>query len=82
MMGLECQECHDLKLSNRPVRTRMPGGVAGVLLLREPPMPMLPRGINPATNLSLVYPEGAWITLGCGLHMYGLYRLSCNGLYK
>ena len=24
------QDCHDLKLSNRPVRTRMPGGVAGV----------------------------------------------------
>jgi hypothetical protein len=24
-----CQGCHDLKLSNRPVRTRMPGGVAG-----------------------------------------------------
>jgi hypothetical protein len=25
-----CQGCHDLKLSNRPVRTRMPGGVGGV----------------------------------------------------
>jgi len=25
-----CQDCHDLKLSNRPVRIRMPGGVAGV----------------------------------------------------
>ena len=26
----DCPASHDLKLSNRPVRTRMPGGVAGV----------------------------------------------------
>jgi len=30
LMGWECQDCRDLKPSNRPVRTRMPGGVAGV----------------------------------------------------
>ena len=28
-MDWGCQDCPDLKLSNRPVRTRMPGGVAG-----------------------------------------------------
>ena len=28
--GWACHHCHDLKLSNLPVRTRMPGGVAGV----------------------------------------------------
>jgi hypothetical protein len=28
-IGWDCPDCHDLKLSNRPVRTRMPGGVAG-----------------------------------------------------
>ncbi|WP_212744173.1 hypothetical protein, partial [Ramlibacter sp. 2FC] len=33
----ECQGCHDLKLSNRPVRTRMPGGVAGVPPIMEAP---------------------------------------------
>ena len=26
----DCPDSHDLKLSNRPVRTRTPGGVAGV----------------------------------------------------
>ncbi len=30
-------DCPDLKLSNRPVRTRMPGGVAG-----EPPIMQAP----------------------------------------
>ncbi|TCV65499.1 hypothetical protein EDE09_1181, partial [Neorhizobium sp. S3-V5DH] len=29
-----------LNLSNRPVRTRMPGGVAGVRLIKSPPMPI------------------------------------------
>ena len=29
-IGWACPDSHDLKLSNRPVRTRMPGGVAGV----------------------------------------------------
>jgi hypothetical protein len=28
-MGWDCHVCPDLKLSNRPVRTRMPGAVAG-----------------------------------------------------
>jgi hypothetical protein len=32
-----CQGCHDLKLSNRPVRTRMPGGVAGAPPIMEAP---------------------------------------------
>ena len=32
---------HDLNFSNRPVRTRMPGGVAGVRPTRSPPMPIL-----------------------------------------
>ena len=36
-MGWECHDCHDLKLSNRPVRTRMPGGVAGVPPTMEAP---------------------------------------------
>ena len=31
------QGCRDLKLSNRPVRTRMPGGVAGVPPIMEAP---------------------------------------------
>ncbi|WP_210304091.1 hypothetical protein, partial [Rhizobium esperanzae] len=30
----------NLNLSNRPVRTRMPGGVAGVRSQRSPPMPI------------------------------------------
>ena len=30
MITRDYPDCHDLKLSNRPVRTRMPGGVAGV----------------------------------------------------
>ena len=29
-MAWDYLDSHDLKLSNRPVRTRMPGGVAGV----------------------------------------------------
>jgi len=29
LTGWVCRACHDLKLSNRLVRTRMPGGVAG-----------------------------------------------------
>lgn len=32
-----CPGSPDLKLSNRPVRTRMPGGVAGVPLRMEAP---------------------------------------------
>jgi hypothetical protein len=36
-MGWECHDCHDLKLSNRPVRTRMPGGVAGAPPTMEAP---------------------------------------------
>jgi len=31
------QDCPDLKLSNRPVRTLMPGGVAGVPLVMDDP---------------------------------------------
>jgi hypothetical protein len=37
LIGWECPGCPDLKLSNRPVRTRMPGGVAGVPLLLGAP---------------------------------------------
>ena len=37
MTGWECDDCRDLKLSNRPVRTRMPGGVAGVPPMMEAP---------------------------------------------
>ena len=41
---------HDLNFSNRPVRTRMPGGVAGVRPTRSPPMP-IDRGLTlPATR--------------------------------
>ena len=36
-MGWECHACPDLKLSNRPVRTRTPGGVAGVPPTMEAP---------------------------------------------
>ena len=35
-MGWGCQACPDLKLTNRPVRTRMPGGVAGVPPMEAP----------------------------------------------
>ena len=36
--GLDIEQtAHDLKLSNRPVRTRMPGGVAGAPPLMEAP---------------------------------------------
>jgi hypothetical protein len=37
LTGWGCQGCPDLKLSNRPVRTRMPGGVAGVPPTMEAP---------------------------------------------
>jgi len=37
MTGWGCQGCPDLKRSNRPVRTRMPGGVAGVPPTMEAP---------------------------------------------
>ena len=36
-MDWEYHDCPDLKLSNRPVRTRMPGGVAGALPTMEAP---------------------------------------------
>jgi len=36
-MGWDCHVCPDLKLSNRPVRTRMPGGVAGVAAMIAAP---------------------------------------------
>ena len=32
----DCPDSHDIKLSNRPVRTRMPGGVARVSPLGAP----------------------------------------------
>jgi hypothetical protein len=34
----ECQDGPDLKLSNRPVRTRMPGGVAGAAVIIAAPL--------------------------------------------
>jgi hypothetical protein len=37
LTGWGYQDCPDLKLSNRPVRTRMPGGVAGVPPTMEAP---------------------------------------------
>lgn len=37
LTGWESPGCHDLKLSNRPVRTRMPGGVAGAPPIMEAP---------------------------------------------
>ena len=33
-----CRDCPDLKLSNRRVRTRMPGGVAGVSPIAGDPL--------------------------------------------
>ena len=36
-MHWDYRDCHDLKLSNRPVRTRMPGGVAGAPPTMEAP---------------------------------------------
>ena len=44
-------DSHDLKLSNRPVRTRMPGGVAGAPPMMEAPYadseyPLLVRPLN------------------------------------
>ena len=35
--NLDCPDSPDLKLSNRPVRIRMPGGVAGVFPMMEAP---------------------------------------------
>ncbi|MGO8909142.1 MAG: hypothetical protein ACLQDM_07445, partial [Bradyrhizobium sp.] len=37
---------HDLNFSNRPVRTRMPGGVAGERPERSPPMPIVLRALS------------------------------------
>jgi hypothetical protein len=37
LIDWEYRACPDLKLSNRPVRTRMPGGVAGVPPIMEAP---------------------------------------------
>jgi RNA-directed DNA polymerase len=36
-----CPDLRNLNLSNRPVRIRMPGGVAGERPLRPPPMPIV-----------------------------------------
>ena len=36
-MDLECPDSHDLNFSNRPVRTRMPGGVAGAQSMMTAP---------------------------------------------
>ena len=48
---------HDLNFLNRPVRTRMPGGVAGERPERSPPMPIV-RGpeltLGGATNRSVM----------------------------
>ena len=48
---------HDLNFLNRPVRTRMPGGVAGERPKRSPPMPIV-RGpeltLGRGTNRSVV----------------------------
>ena len=35
-MGWEYPDSHDLNFSNRPVRTRMPGGVAGAQSMTAP----------------------------------------------
>ena len=42
-MDLAYPDSHDLNFSNRPVRTRMPGGVAGVQPKKKwlPPMPII-----------------------------------------
>ena len=37
MIDWDYPDSHDLKLSNRPVRIRMPGGVAGVQFIRAAP---------------------------------------------
>jgi len=37
LTGWDCPDSHDLKLSNRPVRTRMPGGVAGAQSIMAAP---------------------------------------------
>ena len=37
---------HNLNLSNRPVRTRMPGGVAGARPIMAVPMPIYPTGTS------------------------------------
>src|SRR5438045_7510145 len=49
----ECPDSPDLNPSNRPVRTRMPGGVAGVRSLRPPPMPILFRARDEARDVGL-----------------------------
>ncbi|TAL79784.1 MAG: hypothetical protein EPN76_00375, partial [Burkholderiaceae bacterium] len=35
--GWDCPGSHNLNFSNRPVRTRMPGGVAGVQPIKAAP---------------------------------------------
>jgi len=39
-MDLEYPDFHDLNFSNRPVRTRMPGGVAGAQSMMAARMPI------------------------------------------
>ncbi|HBX54311.1 MAG TPA: hypothetical protein DEH10_02725 [Pseudomonas sp.] len=44
MIGWACPVSHNLNFSNRPVRTRMPGGVAGdrsAMLTAPMPMPAI-----------------------------------------
>jgi hypothetical protein len=42
-MDLESPDSHDLNFSNRPLRTRMPGGTVGAqsLMVAPPSMPIL-----------------------------------------
>ncbi|MFP5442770.1 MAG: hypothetical protein ACLGIY_04085, partial [Betaproteobacteria bacterium] len=40
-IGWGCPDSHDLKLSNRPVRIRMPGGVGGAQSTMTVPYPDL-----------------------------------------
>src|ERR1700688_1808930 len=49
----ECPGSPDLNLSNRPVRTRMPGGVAGGGLKQPPPMTIFGRSRHPPPPVDL-----------------------------
>ena len=51
-MDLECPDSHDLNFSNRPVRTRMPGGVAGAQSMMTAPYADLMNLTN-LTNLPI-----------------------------
>ena len=56
-MNLEYPDSHDLNFSNRLVRTRMPGGVAGARLTAAPYADQRPKLTRLATNSNKGSPQ-------------------------